>query len=238
MLAVDPSSPIAGGSILGDKTRMEELSRREDAFIRPSPAGSAPGGVARKTRESMLLCEAAGFDTVIVETVGAGQSEYEVAGMVDCFIVLLLPNAGDELQGIKKGILELADALVINKADGEGAAAAETARGDYAAALSLLRHPAHWQPPVLACSAKEGAGIPEIWRMVGEFEAAARAAGAFQARRAKQSLDWMRALVDDFLRLKLAASAKARRLKPRLEQEVAAGKTTPRAAAQQIIDCL
>ena len=155
VLAVDPSSPIAGGSILGDKTRMEELSRREEAFIRPSPAEGALGGVAQKTRESMLLCEAAGYDVILVETVGVGQSEYQVAGMVDFFMVLMLPGGGDELQGIKKGILELADALVINKADGESENLAKLSRTHYTSAMNLLRHNSFWTPRVMTCSALE-----------------------------------------------------------------------------------
>ena len=155
VLAVDPSSPIAGGSILGDKTRMEELSRREEAFIRPSPSGGALGGVAQKTRETMLLCEAAGYDVVLVETVGVGQSEYQVAGMVDFFMVLMLPGGGDELQGIKKGIMELADALVINKADGDSESLATMTQRQYTSAMSLLRHNSSWEPRVMTCSALE-----------------------------------------------------------------------------------
>src|SRR5210317_1818887 len=153
VLAVDPSSPIAGGSILGDKTRMEELSRREEAFIRPSPSEGTLGGVAQKTRETMLLCEAAGFDVILVETVGVGQSEHQVAGMVDFFLVLMLPGGGDELQGIKKGIVELADAIVINKADGDSETIARTTQQHYRSALGLLKHASFWQPQVLACSA-------------------------------------------------------------------------------------
>ncbi len=151
VLAVDPSSPIAGGSILGDKTRMELLSRQEEAFIRPSPSEGALGGVAQKTRETMLLCEAAGYDVILVETVGVGQSEYQVAGMVDFFMVLMLPNAGDELQGIKKGIMELADALVINKADGESENLAQQTRSHYQSAMNLLRHTTAWTPRVMTC---------------------------------------------------------------------------------------
>jgi LAO/AO transport system kinase len=163
VLAVDPSSPIAGGSILGDKTRMEELSRSEQAFIRPSPSEGALGGVAQKTRETMLLCEAAGFDVILVETVGVGQSEYQVAGMVDFFMVLMLPNAGDELQGIKKGIVELADALVVNKADGESINLAEQTRRHYENAMHLLRHNSFWTPQVMTCSAREKNNIDTVW---------------------------------------------------------------------------
>src|SRR6056300_2064678 len=159
VLAVDPSSPLAGGSILGDKTRMEALSRQDNAFIRPSPAGSALGGVAQKTRETMLLCEAAGFDVILVETVGVGQSEHQVAGMVDFFLVLMLPGGGDELQGIKKGIIELADAIVINKADGDSQGLAHITQRHYSGALSLLKHPGFWQPDVKTCSALKNQGI-------------------------------------------------------------------------------
>ncbi len=165
VLAVDPSSPLSGGSILGDKTRMAQLSREENTFIRPSPTAGELGGVAHKTRESVLLCEAAGFDVIIVETVGVGQSEYEVAGMVDFFLVLMQPNTGDELQGIKKGIIELADALVVNKADGDLKVFAEQARGHYQQALSLLSHNDFWQPKVMTCSALSQTGIDQVWQI-------------------------------------------------------------------------
>ena len=171
VLAVDPSSPIAGGSILGDKTRMEYLSRESNAYIRPSPSGGALGGVAHKTRETMLLCEAAGYDVILVETVGVGQSEYEVAGMVDFFLVLMLPNAGDELQGIKKGILELADSIVINKADGVSLNMAQQTKRHYLNAFQLVQHGAFWQPKVVTCSALENENIADVWDMlVGSFE--------------------------------------------------------------------
>ena len=182
VLAVDPSSPIAGGSILGDKTRMEELSRREEAFIRPSPSGGALGGVAQKTRETMLLCEAAGYDVVLVETVGVGQSEYQVAGMVDFFMVLMLPGGGDELQGIKKGIMELADALVINKADGDSAQLATLAQRQYTSAMKLLRHSGFWSPPVVTCSALENVGIDDLWEMIQSYHSQALDNGAFPGR--------------------------------------------------------
>ena len=168
VLAVDPSSPIRGGSILGDKTRMEMLSREENAFIRPSPSEGALGGVAQKTRETMLLCEAAGYDVILVETVGVGQSEYEVAAMVDFFLVLMLPNAGDELQGIKRGIMELADALVINKADGESINLAQQTQTHYKSAFKLLSHDSFWQPKVQTCSAMEKRAIDDVWSMICE----------------------------------------------------------------------
>ena len=164
VLAVDPSSPVAGGSILGDKTRMERLSRSEAAFIRPSPAGKALGGVAFKTRESLLLCEAAGYDVILVETVGVGQSEHQVAGMVDFFLLLMLPGGGDELQGIKKGILELADAIVVNKADGASETLARTTQQHYRGAMSLLKHEGFWEPKVMTCSALHQQGIERSGR--------------------------------------------------------------------------
>lgn len=238
VLAVDPSSPIAGGSILGDKTRMEELSRQEHAFIRPSPASGALGGVAHKTRETMLLCEAAGYDVILVETVGVGQSEYQVAGMVDFFMVLMLPNAGDELQGIKKGIIELADALVINKADGESVKLAEQTRRHYTTALGLLRHAAYWEPRVTTCSSVEGSGIGDVWDMVLDYEQASRDAGAFTSRRDRQARDWMHQLIDELLKQRLKGNARARELLPQLEAQVVSREITPYNAATQIIDCL
>jgi LAO/AO transport system kinase len=238
VLAVDPSSPIAGGSILGDKTRMEELSRRDEAFIRPSPASGTLGGVAQKTRETMLLCEAAGYDVILVETVGVGQSEYEVAGMVDFFMVLMLPNAGDELQGIKKGIVELADALVINKADGESVNLATMTRKHYTAAMTLLRHAVHWAPRVMTCSALEGENIDAVWEMVQDYERSTRAAEAFEAKRDRQARDWMHHLVGEMLQLRLSQSPRAMALMPELERRVVAREITPYAAARQVMDCL
>jgi len=238
VLAVDPSSPVAGGSILGDKTRMEELSRREEAFIRPSPAAGALGGVAQKTRETMLLCEAAGYDVILVETVGVGQSEYQVAGMVDFFMVLMLPNAGDELQGIKKGIIELADALVINKADGESLNHAGLTQRHYIAAMTLLRHALHWSPQVMTCSALERKNIDAVWAMVLDYEAKARAGSAFKEKRDRQARDWMHHLISEMLQFKLSRNSQARDLLPMLERQVVAGEKTPYSAARQIIDCL
>ncbi|MDJ0879481.1 MAG: methylmalonyl Co-A mutase-associated GTPase MeaB [Halieaceae bacterium] len=238
VLAVDPSSPIAGGSILGDKTRMEELSRRQDAFIRPSPASGALGGVAQKTRETMLLCEAAGYDVILVETVGVGQSEYQVAGMVDFFMVLMLPNAGDELQGIKKGIMELADALVINKADGDSLNLAQQTQRHYKAAMGLLRHAAYWEPRVTTCSSIEGSGIADVWSMIAEFEQASRDAGAFSARRDHQARDWMHQLIGEMLKARLRNNPEAQRLLPELEERVLARELTPYTAACQVLDCL
>jgi LAO/AO transport system kinase len=235
VLAVDPSSPLAGGSILGDKTRMEALSREEQAFIRPSPASGAVGGVAQKTRESMLLCEAAGYDVIIVETVGVGQSEYHVAGMVDFFTVLLQPGGGDELQGIKKGILELADALVINKADGDSKTMAERSRQHYDGAMKLLRHPGFWTPPVMTCSALTGVHIDEVWNMISDYVAQARENGAFEQRRERQSLQWMHQLIQDLLLQQLRSHPAVREQLPQLETAVRQREITAYAAAQKII---
>ena len=238
VLAVDPSSPIAGGSILGDKTRMEELSRREEAFIRPSPAEGALGGVAQKTRESMLLCEAAGYDVILVETVGVGQSEYQVAGMVDFFMVLMLPGGGDELQGIKKGILELADALVINKADGDSEHLANVTRQHYTSAMNLLRHTSFWTPRVMTCSALKLVNIDATWGMVIDFYFEAQKNGAFQGKRDQQNLDWMHQLVNEMLLLSLSQNAEVKTLLPQLESDVTARRTTAYAAARRIIELL
>jgi len=235
VLAVDPSSPVAGGSILGDKTRMEALSREEAAFIRPSPAGRALGGVAFKTRESLLLCEAAGFDIILVETVGVGQSEHQVAGMVDFFLLLMLPGGGDELQGIKKGILELADAIVVNKADGSSESLARTTQQHYRSAMSLLRHDDFWEPKVMTCSALQRQGIEDIWKMISEYADASRADGAFDEIRAEQNLSWMRQLVDELLRDQLAKHPRVREALPTVEADVRSAAQTPLAAAQAIL---
>ena len=236
VLAVDPSSPRAGGSILGDKTRMEALSREQNAFIRPSPAGSALGGVALKTRESMLLCEAAGFDVILVETVGVGQSEHQVAGMVDFFCLLMLPGGGDELQGIKKGILELADTIVINKADGDGMGLARMTRQHYASAMALLNHGDLWQPRVVTCSALHNEGVADIWAMVEEFrEEASKANGAISRKRAEQNLAWMRQLVDELLRMGLNRHPGLRAALPDIEARVRKAEVTPVAAAMEIM---
>jgi LAO/AO transport system kinase len=234
VLAVDPSSTRSGGSILGDKTRMEQLTRSPDAFVRPSPTGGTLGGVARRTREAMLLCEAAGFDVVLVETVGVGQSEVKVAAMVDLFLVLVAPGGGDQLQGLKRGIMELADLVVVNKADGDLAAIAAHTAADYAAALHLVRpRIAAWVPRVLTCSALMGSGISEVWDAVGEFRAAV--AGELPALRAAQSREWMWSEVTDSLLDALTADATTADLARRLEGEVAAGTTTPTAAARAVV---
>ncbi len=238
VLAVDPSSPVSGGSILGDKTRMEELSRHPDAFIRPSPSAGALGGVAQKTRETKLLCEAAGYDVILVETVGVGQSEYEVAGMVDFFLVLLLPTAGDELQGIKKGIIELADAVVINKADGELLRQAERTRGHYQAALELLGRRGAWTPRVLTCSALEQSGIDTIWELLQSFRDQAQASGAFEDRRTRQRLQWLEQLTLGLIQERLTRNEQLNRRRAELEARVREGTMTPFAAASEIVGLL
>jgi LAO/AO transport system kinase len=234
VLAVDPSSTRSGGSILGDKTRMEQLTRSPNAFVRPSPTSGTLGGVARRTREALLLCEAAGFDVVLVETVGVGQSEVKVAAMVDLFLVLVAPGGGDELQGLKRGIMELADLVVVNKADGDLAAIAAQTASDYAAAQHLVRprSPA-WTPRVLTCSALTGTGIPEVWDAVVEYRAAV--AGELPGLRAGQNREWMWSEVTDSLLEALTTDAGTADLARRLEAEVAAGATTPTAAARAVV---
>ena len=243
VLAVDPSSPLRGGSILGDKTRMEMLSREENAFIRPSPSEGALGGVAQKTRETMLLCEAAGYDVILVETVGVGQSEYEVAAMVDFFLVLMLPNAGDELQGIKRGIMELADALVINKADGESLRLAQQTQGHYKNAFKLMKQNSFWTPQVETCSAINNERIEDIWKMITAYQQAANESinagiSSFVEKRARQNSEWLKKLIHEMLELKLKQNPEVKSALPKLQDEVLNNKTTPYNAAQQIIDLL
>jgi len=237
VLAVDPSSPRGGGSILGDKTRMGELTKRPEAFVRPSPTGGTLGGVARRTREAMLLCEAAGFDNVIVETVGVGQSEFAVEAMVDCFLLLIAPGGGDELQGIKRGIMELADVVVVNKADGELAPVATTTAADYANALRLMRPktPA-WLPRVVLCSALEGRGVDEVWAAVREHHDALDAAGELATRRAEQAREWMWAEVSASLLERLRRDPAAAETAARLEEEVVAGRLPAPVAADRVLE--
>jgi LAO/AO transport system kinase len=235
VLAVDPSSTRTGGSILGDKTRMEQLTRSPQAFVRPSPTSGALGGVARRTREAMLLCEAAGFDVVLVETVGVGQSEVDVAAMVDLFLVLVAPGGGDELQGLKRGIMELADLVVVNKADGDLLATARATASDYAAALHLVRpRTRSWTPRVLTCSALTGAGIPGVWEVVAEFGTAL--ADELPALRAEQNRSWMWSEVTGSLLEALHADTDVAGLAERLEREVGAGVLTPAAAARAVVE--
>jgi len=235
VLAVDPSSSRTGGSILGDKTRMEQLSRHPAAFVRPSPAGSTLGGVARRTREAMLLCEASGFDVVIVETVGVGQSETAVAEMVDCFVLLIAPGGGDELQGIKRGIVELADIVAVNKADGPLAPVASATASDYAAALHMVRpRSASWTPRVVLCSALEQQGIDDLWLTVEEFGRAV-AGDELDARRREQARAWMRDELADSLLDRLHADARTAAAAAALEADVAAGRIAPTTAARRLI---
>jgi LAO/AO transport system kinase len=237
VLAVDPSSPVSGGSILGDKTRMERLAQDERAFIRPSPSGGSLGGVAQRTREAMLVCEAAGFDVVLVETVGIGQSEIAVHAMVDFFLVLVQPGAGDELQGLKKGVLELADALVVTKADAEQRAAAERSRAEHARALEILRAPSpSWKPRVLVASAATGEGIPAVWAMIQEHEQALAVSGEREGRRREQARAWMWSLVDQGLREAFRAHPEVASRAPQLEREVEASRITPSAAARLLLE--
>ncbi|HLS69225.1 MAG TPA: methylmalonyl Co-A mutase-associated GTPase MeaB [Kiloniellales bacterium] len=235
VLAVDPSSRRAGGSILGDKTRMELLSRAPEAFIRPSPAGRSLGGVARRTREAMLLCEAAGYDVGIVETVGVGQSETAVAEMVDLFALLLLPGGGDELQGIKKGIVELAELVIVNKADGEMRSAARRAAAEYRSALRMLRPlTENWKVPVLEVSALEKQGLERVWKAILMHREVLGEAG-LAARRAQQAKAWMWSEIEEELRATFMANKRVADRLPAAERGVAAGELTPAAAAQDLL---
>lgn len=236
VLAVDPSSTLSGGSILGDKTRMARLSLDPRAFIRPSPSGLSPGGIARRTRETMLLCEAAGFDVVLVETVGVGQGETAVSEMVDFFLVLALAGAGDELQGIKKGILELADAIAVNKCDGEGAARARVAIGDLKAAIRYLpqRRPS-WRTRVLPISGLTGEGIDALWDVVEEHRRVLEERGELAAMRAEQQRAWMWSLVVDGLERTFRTHPAVEKALPGVEADVVAGRTTPPAAAAKLL---
>ena len=235
VLAVDPSSARTGGSILADKTRMTELSRHPDVFIRPSPGGTRLGGVARRTREALLVCEAAGFDVVVVETMGVGQSEVAVADMVDLFCLVVAPGGGDDLQGIKRGIMELADLVVVNKCDGDLAAAARRAQADYANALHLLRPRwPSWSAQVLACSSLEGTGVDAVWQAVESFRAAV--GDALPAARSQQAVAWLWSEVQDTLLDRLRDDpAVAEHVAP-LEAAVAAGTRTPTAAARELLE--
>jgi len=237
VLTVDPSSAISGGSILGDKTRMELLSRRPEAYIRPSPAGKTLGGVTRRTREAMILCEAAGFDVIFVETVGVGQSETKVADMTDMFVLLQLPGGGDELQGIKRGIMELADLILINKADDEMQALAGRSAAEYRNALRLL-HPrsVNWKVEVQTCSARDGVGIAEAWDIVLKHRAVLESSGQFTDRRAAQARDWLWSEVSDSLITALQSDPEVRKHIPALEAATSDGRIPPTVAARQLLD--
>jgi LAO/AO transport system kinase len=237
VLAVDPSSARTGGSILGDKTRMARLSAAPEAFIRPSPSGGSLGGVARRTREAMLLCEAAGYDVIIVETVGVGQSEVAVNAMVDFFLVLMLAGAGDELQGIKKGILEIADALAINKADGDNVPLAQQAAAQYIAALNLFRHTSpSWDPPVVTLSALEARGMDTIWEIIQDHRRKLGATGELDAKRREQQRVWFWNVVEDGIKARFLARKDVREHLKELEAAVAEGRVSPTAAARRVLD--
>ncbi len=236
VLAIDPSSSINGGSILGDKVRMEKLCTRRDAFIRPSPSGGSLGGVARKTREAILICEAAGYDVVIVETVGVGQNEVTVSSMVDLFLVLMIAGAGDEMQGIKKGVIELADAIVINKADGENKPRCAAAQAEMKRVIHYLQHNVPgWTPPALLASALTGEGVPQVWNMVEAYFTHCIANGALESRRREQAVDWMHALIMESLRTRFYSSPEVRNRLEAIEHQVANGRLPALSAALQLI---
>src|ERR1700758_460919 len=239
VLAVDPSSARTGGSILGDKTRMARLATSDSAYIRPSPSSGTLGGVAAKTREAMLLCEAAGFDVVLVETVGIGQSETAVCDMTDFFLALMLPGAGDELQGIKKGLVELADMIAVNKADGDNIKRANLAAAEYRGALHILSSRSeHWHPPVVTYSALTGTGIAELWQKILDHRKAMKASGDFAARRREQQVKWMWSMLGQRMMARLRADPAIRAKVKKTETEVADGRITPALAAEQIAGLL
>jgi LAO/AO transport system kinase len=239
VLAVDPSSARTGGSILGDKTRMARLAASDKAYIRPSPASGTLGGVAAKTREAMLLCEAAGFDVVLVETVGIGQSETAVCDMTDFFLALMLPGAGDELQGIKKGLVELADMIAINKADGDNVKRANLAAAEYRGALHILSpRSEHWHPPVVTYSALTGAGIDTLWQKILDHRTAMNASGEFAVRRREQQVKWMWSMLEQLTMARLRSDASVRAKVKRIEAEVSGGRVSPALAAEQIAELL
>ncbi len=237
VLAIDPSSTVHGGSILADKLRMEKLSRRPEAFIRPSPSGGAVGGVARKTREAMLVCEAAGFDVVIVETVGVGQNEVTVRSMVDLFLVLMIAGAGDEMQGIKKGVIELADAIVVNKADGENRGRCVAAQAEMQRVLHYLQPATRgWTTPAVLASALTGAGLDDTWAVADDFFTTGAASGELERRRRRQSIEWFHALLDELLRERFYAQPGMRQRLALVEDAVAAGRSPPLGAALALLE--
>jgi len=239
VLAVDPSSVRSGGSILADKTRMARLAASDQAFIRPSPSSGTLGGVAAKTREAMLLCEAAGFDVILVETVGIGQSETAVCDMTDFFLALMLPGAGDELQGIKKGLVELADMIAINKADGDNIKRANRAAADYRSALHILGpRSEHWHPPVLTYSALTGTGISELWQKILDHSETMNASGDFAARRRHQQVKWMWSILEQRMMARLRADASMRARVKKIETDVADGRVAPALAAEKIAEMM
>jgi len=237
VLAIDPSSSVTKGSILGDKTRMELLSRQENAFIRPSPSSGTLGGVTRKTRETMLLCEAAGFDVIIIETVGVGQSEITVRSMVDIFVLLLLPGAGDELQGIKKGVVELADLLIINKADKNNSLKAELTQRAYQNALNLLPPATEgWKSEVLKCSAIEGTGIWEVWTAINNFRENVINSGVFYDRRKKQTLQWMEYMIEEGIKQIFYTNSNIKENLVKYRHQVMIGEIMPTQAVNELLE--
>lgn len=237
VLAVDPSSTLTRGSVLGDKTRMEELARHPSCFIRPSPSGGTLGGVARKSRETMIACEAAGFDVIIVETVGVGQSESTVRSMVDFFLLLAITGAGDELQGMKRGITELADAIVINKADGDNKQRALATRSQYEMALHYLQPATDgWTTTAQTCSALSGEGVPEVWEMIEKFRKATTGSGVLEMRRRRQTLEWMNALIEEGLKARFLSDEKIAQKRKQLQAEVLAGNMSAAAAVEVLLD--
>ncbi len=236
VLAVDPSSSVSGGSILGDKTRMENLVRQPGAYIRPSPSGGSLGGVARKSRETILLCEAAGFDVILVETVGVGQNEITVRSMVDFFLLIMLSGAGDELQGMKKGVIEIADLLAVNKADGDNLQRAKVAAAEYNRVLGFLQAATPgWQTACTTCSAFEPASLLALWQTIESFAAQTRESGAHASRRRHQSVEWLHAMVEEELRHRFFRDPRVRKLLPDLEQQVAANRLPPATAAHLLL---
>jgi LAO/AO transport system kinase len=237
VLAVDPSSSRTGGSILGDKTRMERLLTEPGAFIRPSPTRGALGGVTRKSRETMLICEAAGFDAVLVETVGVGQSETAVRSMVDFFLLLMIPGAGDELQGIKRGVMELTDAVVVNKADGDNIKRCETARAEFERALHyLLPATEGWQTRAYSCSSITGEGVDRVWRVIEDFAAETRASGVFEKRRTEQTLSWLHSMIEERLRNDFFSHPRVDEKLSSMEKSVALGEITAAAAVERLME--
>lgn len=239
VLTVDPSSSISKGSILGDKTRMEKLAKEENCFIRPSPSGGNLGGVARKTRETITLCEAAGYDVILIETVGVGQSEITVRSMVDFFLLVLIPGGGDELQGIKKGVIELTDAVLINKADGKNEQLANLSKSEYANALHYIQHATKgWQTRALTCSALTGKGVPDLWKIIKDFEKLTKESGVFESRRKEQAIEWVFRMVEDGLKESFYNHPKVKEELPKLKEQILNGKLPATTAAELLLKLL
>ena len=236
VLTIDPSSALTKGSILGDKTRMEKLSRESNCFIRPSPSGGTLGGVTRKSRETIIACEAAGYDIILVETVGVGQSEITVRSMVDFFLLVMIAGAGDELQGIKKGVVEICDALFVNKADGENEQKANRSRSEYANALHYLKPVTEgWRTNAFTCSAITGKGIDELWKVVNKFEEVTKASGVFENRRKNQKIEWVFRMIEDDLKDRFYNHPQIQKNLPEIKNEILNGRILPTAAAEKLL---